>query len=93
VAVFRSKTHGFKCRCEDWVPPPRSFADDAHNCIMVRSTHGSTEYNVVAGDFCARWQAPLGSSVGPLFRLQDLLLLVKGEVATIAIHSASNSAE
>src|ERR1700745_2776715 len=29
-------------------PPPRSFADDAHTCIMVRSTHGSTEYKVVA---------------------------------------------
>jgi Resolvase, N terminal domain len=28
-------------------PPPRSFADDADNCIMVRSTHGSTEYKVV----------------------------------------------
>jgi|GraSoi2013_100cm_1033763.scaffolds.fasta_scaffold57573_1 hypothetical protein len=29
-------------------PPPRSFADDAYDCIMVRSTHGSTEYKVVA---------------------------------------------
>jgi len=48
VAVSRRKTHGFKCRCEDWGPPPRSFADDAYDCIMVRSTHGSTEYKVVA---------------------------------------------
>ena len=29
-------------------PAPRSFADDAHDCIMVRSTRRSTEYKVVA---------------------------------------------
>jgi len=28
-------------------PPPRSFAPDAHDCIMVRS-HGPTEYKVAA---------------------------------------------
>jgi hypothetical protein len=45
VAVSRRKTHGFKCRCE---LPPRSFADGAHHCIMVRSAKGSIEYKVVA---------------------------------------------
>src|ERR1700758_1367433 len=63
-------------------PPPRSFADDADNCIMVRSTHGSTEYKVVAWDFCARWQAPLGSVV-PVLQTARLLMLVKGEQSTV----------
>ena len=48
-------------------PPPRSFADDAHDCIMVRSTYGSTEYKVVA-----RLLRPMASSpsdqVVPIFR-------------------------
>jgi hypothetical protein len=35
VAATRRKTHGFKGRCADWDPPPRSFADDADDCIMV----------------------------------------------------------
>jgi hypothetical protein len=29
-------------------PPPRSFADDAYDCIMVRIRIGSTEYKCVA---------------------------------------------
>jgi hypothetical protein len=29
-------------------PPPRSFAADAHVCIMVQVPHGSTEYKVAA---------------------------------------------
>jgi hypothetical protein len=33
-------------------PPPRSFAADAHDCIMVRS-YGPTEYK-----FAARRSAP-----------------------------------
>lgn len=30
------------------VPLPRSFAADAHGCIMVAGLHGRTEYKVVA---------------------------------------------
>jgi hypothetical protein len=30
------------------VPPPRSFAADAHDCIMVAGFDGSAEYKVVA---------------------------------------------
>jgi len=30
------------------VPLPRSFAADAHGCIMVAGRHGPTEYKVVA---------------------------------------------
>src|SRR5260221_3963757 len=33
-------------------PPPRSFAADAHECIMVR-VPGPTEYKVVARLICA----------------------------------------
>jgi hypothetical protein len=33
-------------------PPPRSFAADAHGCIMVR-VPGPTEYKVVARLICA----------------------------------------
>jgi hypothetical protein len=29
-------------------PPPRSFAADAHDCIMVAIPLGSTEYKFVA---------------------------------------------
>ena len=29
-------------------PPPRSFAADAHDCIMVPIPRGSTEYKGVA---------------------------------------------
>ena len=42
-------------------PPPRSFAADAHDCIMVRVS-GPTEYKVVARliyDLRARKRAPL----------------------------------
>jgi len=35
--------------------PPRSFADDAYDCIMVRICIGSTEYKCVA-----RYSAPDG---------------------------------
>jgi hypothetical protein len=35
------------CRGKEWGPPPRSFAADAHGCIMVRVL-GLTEYKVVA---------------------------------------------
>ena len=39
-------------------PPPRSFAADAHDCIMVRVL-GPTEYKVVARLIRARKRAPL----------------------------------
>jgi hypothetical protein len=38
-------------------PPPRSFAADAHACIMVQVPRGLTEYKVAA-----RWQRPIASS-------------------------------
>src|SRR5438105_4191266 len=43
------------------VPPPRSFAADAHDCIMVPIRLGSTEYKFVARSR-RQWRAPLGSS-------------------------------
>ena len=42
-------------------PPLRSFAADAHDCIMVR-VHGPTEYKVAARLNRARKRAPLCSS-------------------------------
>ena len=42
-------------------PPPRSFAADAHHCIMVRVV-GPTEYKHVAR-FRARKRAPLDSVI------------------------------
>ena len=39
-------------------PPLRSFAADAHDCIMVRVL-GPTEYKVVARLIRARKRAPL----------------------------------
>ena len=41
--------------------PSRSFAADAHDCIMVRIRMESTEYKCVARPSCP-WRAPLGSS-------------------------------
>src|SRR5262249_1056932 len=46
VAGSRLKPMAFVPR-ERMGPPPRSFAADAHDCIMVRVL-GSTEYKVVA---------------------------------------------
>ena len=46
------------------VPPPRSFAADAHDCIMVVGLLDPTEYKVVAREFRVPWQrAPLGLTV------------------------------
>ena len=45
------------------VPLPRSFAADAHGCIMVVGLDGPTEYKVVARWIRARGMAPLGLSV------------------------------
>ena len=45
------------------VPLPRSFAADAHGCIMVVGLDGPTEYKVVARWIRARGIAPLGLSV------------------------------
>ena len=39
--------HGLHAVLENG-PPPRSFAADAHDCIMVRIRTGSTEYKGVA---------------------------------------------
>jgi len=47
VAVSRLKTMASNAAVQIG-PAARSFADDAYDCIMVRSTHGSTEYKVVA---------------------------------------------
>ena len=49
VAESRRKTHGFKCRCEDWARHPelrRRCACLHHGAILKRST----EYKVVARD-------------------------------------------
>jgi len=49
VAESRRKTHGFKCRCEDWARDPelrRRCACLHHGAILKRST----EYKVVARD-------------------------------------------
>src|SRR5215831_13289814 len=59
-------------------PPPRSFADDAHDCIMVRSGSGSTEYKVVARTSAPDGELP-SDQVVPIFRRQRLLMSVKGE--------------
>jgi hypothetical protein len=52
-------------------PPPRSFAADAHDCIMVRVL-GPTEYKAVARLIRARKRAPLElSSFGALQGKRD----------------------
>ena len=42
------------------VPPPRSFAADAHGCIMVAGFNSPTEYKVAGAILPRPWQAPLG---------------------------------
>src|SRR3954454_11919094 len=41
-------------------PPPRSFAADAHGCIMVRAPRGPPDTSSRRDDPRARWRAPLG---------------------------------
>jgi hypothetical protein len=56
------------------VPPLRSFAADAHGCIMVVGLDDPTEYKVVARWTRARGMAPLGLSVSefdPAIRRED----------------------
>src|SRR3954454_8195650 len=40
--------------------PPRSFAADAHGCIMVRAPRGPPDTRLRRDDPRARWRAPLG---------------------------------
>ena len=42
-------------------PPPRSFAADAHDCIMVEVRTGPTEYKCVARCSAPDGELPLGS--------------------------------
>ena len=46
VAVYRGGT--WLLPFHRMVPLPRSFAADAHDCIMVADLNGPTEYTVVA---------------------------------------------
>src|SRR5262249_15349960 len=73
-------------------PPPRSFADDAYDCIMVAICKRIDRIQGCGVTSAPRWQAPLGSVV-PDLQAARLLMSVKGRAPTIAIHSASNSAE
>src|SRR5829696_9203935 len=41
-------------------PPPRSFAADAHGCIMVRAPRGPPDTRLRRDDPRARWRTPLG---------------------------------
>ena len=43
------------------VPLPRSFAADAHDCIMVVGLRDPTEYKVVALEFRVPWHWELHS--------------------------------
>ena len=55
-------------------PATRSFAADAHGCIMVVGLDGPTEYKVAARWIRARGMAPLGLSVSefdPAIRRED----------------------
>ena len=43
-------------------PPPRSFAADAHDCIMVQVENITCRIQVCGASARASWQAPLGSN-------------------------------
>jgi len=59
-------------------PPPRSFADDAHGCIMVAIRTRIDRIQGCGATFCARWRAPLGSGRADL-QAARRLMSVKGE--------------
>ena len=88
VAVPRRKTMASNAAVQNG-PAARSFADDAHDCIMVaiRTDRPNTR---LWRDFCA----PMASSprIMSYRRLRDYSCRRK-ESRTIAIHSGSNSAE
>jgi len=73
-------------------PPPRSFADDAHDCIMVAIRTRIDRIQGCGATFCA----PMASSprIRPC-RSSSCKTTHVGErrTPTIAIHGASNSAE
>jgi hypothetical protein len=49
-----------RCRRREWGPPPRSFAADAHDCIMVRIRTDLPNTSLWRED-APQWRAPLGS--------------------------------
>jgi hypothetical protein len=61
-------------------PPPRSFADDAHDCIMVRSEKRIDRIQGCGATSAPGWRTPPRIGVVPIFRLQDYSCLSKGEV-------------
>jgi hypothetical protein len=63
---------------------PRSFADDADDCIMMRSTHGSTEYKAVAR-LSATVDRHCGGSPFTDLQREDRHDLIRGELAIGAI--------
>jgi hypothetical protein len=66
-------------------PPPRSFADDAYDCIMVTICKRIDRIQGCGVTSAPRWQAPLGSVV-PDLQTARRLMSVKGRGPTIAIH-------
>src|ERR1700751_6016731 len=57
-----------------WVrmgPSPRSFAADAHDCIMVQVENMTCRIQVCGASARARWQAPLGSNQSHRFEIAD----------------------
>ena len=59
VAVYRGGT--WLLPFHRMVPLPRSFAADAHDCIMVVGLRDPTEYKVVAREFRVPWHWELHS--------------------------------
>jgi hypothetical protein len=52
-------------------PPPRSFADDAHDCIMVAIRTRIDPNTRLWRDFRASMASSPSDQVVPIFRLQD----------------------
>jgi hypothetical protein len=68
------------CRLE---PPPRSFATDAHDCIMVRSSRIDRIQGCGAIDDRARRRAPLGHVIPTIARVPPCSGLSRRGLETI----------
>jgi hypothetical protein len=70
VAVSRRKTHGFKCRCEDWARRPGASPTMRMTASWCDPQNRSTEYKVVARLLRPDGELP-SDQVVPIFRRKD----------------------
>src|ERR1700752_1117409 len=93
VAGSRRKTHGFKCRGADWARRPGASPTMRITASWCDPHTDRPNTRLWRGTSAPRWQAPPRISRAVLQAARLTHVGEKREAPTIAIHSASNSAE